>query len=81
MSGKEVDVRVVPHHGEWAVKLTGGIGIKPIRVTPRLEEARKIAASIAVKYQVPLIEFDSNGSLVGETPWIDLSPHTNWRKR
>lgn len=72
MSGREVDVRIVPHGGAWAVKLTGGLGNKPVKITSNLGEARVIAKNLAWGYQVPLIVFDSNGTRLGSCPWNDL---------
>jgi len=81
VSGKMVDVRIVPHHGMWAVKITGGFGKKPVCITERLDEARTIAVSTAVKYQLPVLEYDANGTFVGETQWTDLPPHKKgWKK-
>lgn len=72
MSGKPTDVRIVPHNGEWAVKLTGGLGNKPIKITPKLQIAKETAKWVAIKNEVPLVEFDDQGLLVRTTPWKEL---------
>ena len=72
MSGKPVDVRIVPHHGEWAVKLTRGLGNKPIKVTSSLKVAKETARWVAIRYEVPLLEYDENGNFLQSTPWKKL---------
>ena len=69
MSGKEVDVRVVPHGKDWAVKLTGGYGNKPVKVTGSLPDALETARGVARKYQVPILIFDAEGSFVRKDSW------------
>jgi hypothetical protein len=82
VSGKEIDVRIVPHQGLWAVKLTGRVRKKkPVHLTPHLEEARAIAKSLAWKYQVPILEYDANGTFVSETDWTALGPFKGKRER
>ena len=72
MSKKPVDVRIVPHHGEWAVKLTGGFGNKPIEVTQSRKIALETATWVAIRNEVPLLEYDENGSFMQCTPWKEL---------
>jgi len=74
VSGDYEDVRIVPHGSGWAVKLTGGIGNKPVKVTDDLRLARAEAESVAARYQVPIVTFDAQGSFVSREAWKPKKP-------
>jgi len=80
MSGRAIEVRIVPHKAGWAVKLVGGLGNKPVTITSQIEEARKTANGLAYAYEVPIKEYDCDGALTSETPWRQV-PKQKWRKR
>jgi hypothetical protein len=71
MSGREIEVRVVPHKAGWAAKLVGGRGSKPIIAASR-DKLVVTAASVARKYQVPLAVYDEDMRLEYRKSWKQL---------
>ncbi|MBV6457846.1 MAG: hypothetical protein HONBIEJF_00966 [Fimbriimonadaceae bacterium] len=69
MSGSYRDVRIVPHGKGGAVKLSGGRGNKPIKITDDLALAKAVAEQAATRFEVPILTFDAAGTLLSTKAW------------